>query len=70
MGAVFSVAAAVIAFAMKALLGVSGDLAPQVEAEVKSSARPEDQALAALKAAQAAVNEALEATRSNNAPAR
>jgi Na+:H+ antiporter, NhaA family len=70
MGAVFSVAAAVIAFAMKALLGVSGDLAPQVEAEVKSSVRPEDQALAALKAAQAAVNEALEATRSNNAPAR
>ena len=70
MGAVFSVAAAVIAFAMKALLGVSGDLAPQVEAEVKSNVRPEDQALAALKAAQAAVNEALEATRSNNAPAR
>lgn len=67
MGAVFSVAAALVAFVAKLLLRVTGETPPATHPEVDLHVPLEDRALASLDAVQEAVDEALTASRTNDA---
>ena len=65
MGAVFSVSAAVVAFAMKVVLRVSNQDAATVPENEASKISPEGATLDSLDAAQTAVDEALAVTRNS-----